>query len=199
MTHARTVRSPDRGALVVAVFAWFSVVVLASASGLLGALGRTFMPGYAILVALGIAAPTAAYFALPPVRATIDAVGLRALTLMHLWRIPAAAVFGYYGVRGELPAPFWILAGFGDLLAGAYAGTLLFGAPGPARYKSIHRFGFVDFVVAVGTGLSFTLVGDPRMAVLTTLPVALIPLFGVGLSGASHLIAFSMLRRGPRA
>jgi hypothetical protein len=157
------------------------------------------MPGYALLVTLGIAAPTAGYFLAPTVRATVDAIGLRTLTLMHVWRIPAAMVFCYYGLRGELPTPFWVLAGFGDLLAGAYAGTLLFAAPTLARMRHFHRFGFADFVIAVGTGLTFTLLGDPRMTLLTTLPMALIPLFGVGLSGASHVVAFSMLRRLERA
>jgi hypothetical protein len=60
----------------------------------------------------------------------------------------------------------------------------------------MHRFGFADFVVAVGTGLAFTLLLDPRMAPITALPLALIPLFGVGISGATHIIAFDMLRRG---
>ena len=59
----------------------------------------------------------------------------------------------------------------------------------------MHRFGFVDFVIAVGTGLTFTLLLDPRMELIATLPFALIPLFGVGISGASHIVAFDMLRR----
>jgi hypothetical protein len=49
---------------------------------------------------------------------------------------------------------------------------------------------------AEGTGLTFTLLLDFRMAPIATLPLALIPLFGVGISGASHLMAFDMLRRG---
>jgi len=56
-------------------------------------------------------------------------------------------------------------------------------------------FGFADFICAVGTGLTFTLIGDPLMATLTTLPMALIPLFGVGISGASHIVALNALRR----
>jgi hypothetical protein len=34
------------------------------------------------------------------------------------------------------------------------------------------------------------------MAPIAILPLALIPLFGVGISGATHLMAFDMLRRG---
>lgn len=40
------------------------------------------------------------------------------------------------------------------------------------------------------------LLNDPRMAGIQTLPMALIPLYGVGISGASHIMAFDLLRRG---
>jgi hypothetical protein len=40
--------------------------------------------------------------------------------------------------------------------------------------------GFLDFIVAVGTGLAATLRRDPRMGTIATFPFALIPLFGVG-------------------
>ncbi len=178
---------------------WLLTVVAASQTGVLDALGRTFMPGYALLVALGIILPTLAYFTLPRVRVAVERIGLHGLTLMHAWRIPAALLFFHYGLQAELPGPFWVLAGVGDLLAGAYALTV-FGRPrSDAHYRRIHRFGFADFVIAVGTGLAFTLIGDPRMALLTTLPMALIPLFGVGLSGASHIVALHMLGQRTRA
>ncbi len=181
--------------LPAAVFGWLIVVVWASVSGALGALAQTIMPAYAALVAFGIATPVVAYFTMRPVRRAIDAVGLRWLTLMHVWRIPAALVFFWYGALGELPALFWMLAGIGDFLAGCIAATLFWQAATPERLRRIHVFGFIDFAVAVGTGLAFTLIGDPRMALLTTLPMALIPLFGVGLSGASHIIALHALTK----
>ena len=180
-------------ALWSAVALWLGSVVWASQSGVLSALGLRFMPGFALLVALGIGVPVAFYFALPAVRRAVDAIGLHRLTLMHIWRIPAALVFFYYGARGELPPLFWVLAGVGDFLAGCYAATLLWRPPSLALYRRIHRFGFADFVTAVGTGLTFTLLQDPRMSLLTTLPMALIPLFGVGLSGASHIVALHTL------
>jgi hypothetical protein len=34
------------------------------------------------------------------------------------------------------------------------------------------------------------------MAGIQTLPMALIPLYGVGISGTSHIMAFDLLRRG---
>lgn len=56
-------------------------------------------------------------------------------------------------------------------------------------------FGFADFVAAVGTGLTMFLLHDPRMAGIQTLPMALIPFYGVGISAASHMMAFDLLRR----
>jgi hypothetical protein len=65
-----------------------------------------------------------------------------------------------------------------------------------SRYFIFHIVGFADFVVAVGTGLTLFLLNDSRMAAIQTLPMALIPLYGVGISGASHIMAFDLLRRG---
>jgi hypothetical protein len=185
--------TPIPAGITLATAAWGAAVVAASSSGALGALGRAFMPAYALLVALGIAVPTALYFAQSTVRRTVDAIGLRRLTLFHIWRIPAGALFLYYGATGGLPLLFAIVAGIGDILAGIGAATLVGREATPAQLRRIHLFGFADFICAVGTGLTFTLLGNPLMATLTTLPMALIPLFGVGLSGASHIIALTRL------
>ena len=179
----------------IGITLWATAVIAASQSGLLSALGRTFMPGFALLVALGIGVPVVLYFKWLSARSAVHAIGLHRLTLMHMWRIPAALMFFWYGLRGELPPLFWIVAGVGDFLAGALAATLLWREGTPSLYRRIHIFGFADFVTAVGLGLTFTLLDDPRMILLTTLPMALIPLFGVGLSGASHIIALTRLTK----
>lgn len=160
---------------------------------------RLYMPLIALIVAAGIALPTAAFLLVPRLRRYIEAVGLYPLTILHVWRVPAALVFFAYGLAGQLPPLFWILAGVGDLIAGLYAARLLFRPGDPRFYRRFHLFGFADFVVAVGTGLTFTLLQDPRMATIAVLPMALIPLFGVGISGASHLLAFKLLRKAPSA
>lgn len=154
-----------------------------------------YQPLVAGLVAAGIAAPALAYFVSPNLQRYTAAIGLWPLTILHVWRVPAALAFFAYGLAGALPTVFWILAGLGDLVAGLYAARLFF-RPGDARfYRRFHAFGFTDFVVAVGTGLTFTLLQDPQMATIAVLPMALIPLFGVGNSGASHLIAFHQLSK----
>ena len=172
---------------------WAGSVALAAASG---ALASVWLPAIAGMVAVGIALPTMAYFLAPSGRAWADQVGLRAITAFHVWRVPAALLFFWYGANGELPTPFWLLAATGDLIAGFWAFSVV-AKPHAllAEFERMHRFGFADFVIAVGTGLTFTLLLDPRMANVTGLPLALIPLFGVGISGASHIVAFDMLRR----
>jgi hypothetical protein len=106
------------------------------------------------------------------------------------------ARFFWYGAQGVLPTAFWVLAGTSDLAAGSLAAYLLLRPESVRRTLAFHIFGLADSMVAVGTGLTLTLLQDPRMAPITVLPMALIPLWRVGISGATHIIAFDMLRRG---
>lgn len=177
--------------LLATVALWGGTVAVLAERGVFLSL---HMYAIAALVVVGILLPTLAYHALPALQRYFGRVGLYRLTIFHVWRVPAAFAFFYFGALGELPPIFWILAGTGDLLAGLYAARLFFAPGTPEYFRNFHRFGFADFVVAVGTGFAHTLIQDPRMATITVLPMALIPLFGVGLSGTSHLIAFHLLR-----
>lgn len=178
--------------LLAVLLVWGGAVVVGAATGFFSSLHP---PLIGAIVAATIVLPVLCYALSPRLRAYADGIGHRRIALFHVWRVPAALLFFWYGGNGELPPLFWILAGSGDLVAGAYAAYVATRPGNARRYFSFHLFGFADFVVAVGTGLAYTLLLDPRMAPITVLPVALIPLFGVGISGASHLIAFDMLRR----
>lgn len=178
--------------ILLALAAWMLAVALAA---YIGVIKMLYLPLIALFVVFGIIVPFCLYLISPRIRATITSVGLFPLTAMHVWRIPAAIVFFWYGEAGNLPPIFWILAGVGDLIAGCLASLIFFRQPTRQLYRYIHVFGFIDFVIAVSTGLTFTLRQDPRMAAIAELPLALIPLFGVGISGASHLIAFDILRK----
>lgn len=180
------------GILFAVIAIWGLGVATAAQVGIFQAMPPLL---YGPLVAAGIAIPVVVYAMVPSVRAYFATIGLYPLTVLHVWRIPAAFAFFWYGLHNQLPPAFWILAGVGDFLAGLYALPLLKGPSNDASYFRIHSFGFADFVVAVGAGLTFTLLDDLRMATIRDLPMVLIPLFGVGLSGASHLIAFDLLRR----
>jgi hypothetical protein len=179
-------------ALTALLVTWFAAVVWGAVGGALGAIHP---PIIAALVAASIVLPSLAYFRSASLQSLAMRVGLVPLTALHMWRVPAAMAFYAYGLADELPPLFWILAGTGDLLAGIYAAGSLRAVPSPGYFKRFHIFGFADFVVAVGTGLTYTLMQDPRMAPIAQWPMALIPLFGVGLSGTAHLIAFDLLRK----
>jgi hypothetical protein len=185
------------GVLLLILAVWALAVVAGAQSGFLASLSPITTGA---IVAATIVLPTLIYLASPRLQAYSDGIGQRRIMAFHIWRVPAALLFFWYGANGALPPAFWILAGTGDLIAGATAAYLLSQPPSPTRYLRFHLLGFADFVVAVGTGLTFSLLLDPRMAAITALPLALIPLFGVGISGVSHLVAFDMLRRekGPR-
>lgn len=147
------------------------------------------------LIALGIILPIVVYAASRGFRDYIEAIGLQGLTAFHVWRIAAALVFFWYGARNLLPEVFVRNAGWGDLIAGLLALGVILLPKTRNRYLVFHLFGFADFVVAVGTGLALFLLDDTRMTGIQTLPMALIPFYGVGISGASHIMAFDLLRR----
>ncbi|AYQ92842.1 permease [Burkholderia gladioli] len=181
--------------LLTVLVLWGLAVAGAALTGLYSLLPSLSL---AALIALGIVVPVAIYAMSRGFRAYIAALGLRPLTSFHIWRIGAALVFFWYGGHDLLPEAFVRNAGWGDFIAGVLALVVTLLPASRRRYLMFHLFGFADFVVAVGTGLSFFLLHDPRMANIQTLPMALIPLYGVGISGASHLMAFDLLRLGAR-
>lgn len=197
--HEITELSPDEGErawwtrrVLGVLAAWALLVAVTSALGLF----RAFpLPYIAPIVAAGIGGPIALYALHGRFRAYMRGLRLETLTVFHLWRIVAALVFFAYGAAGALPETFVRHAAWGDLLAGLLViPVLLVRGQTFAKYLSFHVIGFADFVLAVGTGLYFSLIDDPAMATIATFPLALIPLFGVAVSGASHLIAFDLLR-----
>lgn len=172
---------------------WGLAVVAAAVTGVYSAMPPLLI---APLIALGIIIPVAVYAISDGFRAYIATVGLRPITAFHIWRIAAALVFFWYGEHNLLPEAFVRNAGWGDLIAGVLALFVVMLPENRSRYFIFHIVGFADFVVAVGTGLTLFLLNDSRMAAIQTLPMALIPLYGVGISGASHIMAFDLLRRG---
>jgi hypothetical protein len=178
--------------LLTVLAIWGLGVVVAAETGLFSAISPLLL---APVIALGIVVPVIVYAMSKGFRDYIEAIGLRALTAFHIWRIGAALLFFWYGAHNLLPDVFVQNAGWGDLIAGLLALGVTVLPKTRNRYLVFHIFGFADFVVAVGTGLTLFLLNDPRMAGIQTLPMALIPLYGVGISGASHIMAFDLLRR----
>jgi hypothetical protein len=172
---------------------WGGAVAVAAQTGLLRAIYPLVL---APIIALVIVIPVIVYAISKGFQAYVEAIGLRPLTVFHIWRIGAALLFFWYGAHDLLPPIFVLVAGWGDLIAGFLALGVTLLPESRTRYLVFEIFGFADFVAAVGTGLTMFLLHDPRMAGIQTLPMALIPFYGVGISGASHVMAFDLLRRG---
>jgi hypothetical protein len=184
-----------RWARIVAtvVVLWGIGVAMAAWAGAYRALPTL---GIGPIIVAGIVLPALAYFLVDGFRRYIRGVGLRALTALQIWRIFAALAFFWYGAHDRLPPAFVQEAAWGDLAAGLAALIVTLLPERRARYFVAHIIGFTDFVVALGLGMTFILMHDPRMETITVLPLALIPLYGVGISGATHIMAFDLLRRG---
>lgn len=182
-------RWPIRLLLIIILWA-----ILVALGGLTGVFTLFPLPLIALLVVLGIATPLLIYKQNAEFRTFIRSQDLNFLTTFHLWRIPAALIFFYFGMQGLLPETFVRNAGWGDLVAGLLVlPTVLTSKGGLIKYMGFHLFGFADFILAFGTGFFFSLSNDPAMMPIAEFPLVLIPLFGVPISGVSHILAFDLI------
>lgn len=120
-----------------------------------------------------------------------NAIPLKAIALFHAWRIFAGWVF--LSFNGVLSETFINNASYGDIISG-FLGLAVF-AFGHTKlnYYIFNIIGLLDFVFAVGTGITLTILGDDGMSPIIQLPLIMIPLFGVPLSGFTHFISLSRL------
>jgi hypothetical protein len=124
------------------------------------------------------------------------------LELPHSFRV-AAAAFLITMALGHLPALFALPAGLGDIATGI-AAPLVARGTGRRAARWLNVFGLTDLIVAMtlGTLVGFQLVNvTPSGALISALPLALIPTVEVPLLIALHVTALSALtkaRRTPR-
>lgn len=182
--------------MVVVLTLWVLGAFLFSYFGIVAAWP---LPVFGLIVTVLLTSLITLYFRHAAFRRYIDQQWtLKHLMVFHVWRIVAGAMFIYYGSQGLLPTTFATLAGYGDILAGLMVPIVLIGGGTPKGYLWFNIIGFLDFIVAVGTGLTLTLTGDTGMSLIATLPLSLIPLFGVPVSGVSHIMALDRMLRGRR-
>ena len=120
---------------------------------------------------------------------------LRVLVFLQSWRIAGFAFIALYSV-GLLPGVFAQPAGWGDVLVGLTAPLVALNLVEPR-----HRTGFLlwqvlgitDLVVAVATGATANLVSPngPSAALMTVLPLSLIPTFAVPLFLIVHIVCIA--------
>jgi hypothetical protein len=177
---------------VAGVAAWGAAVTIASKSG---ALARLVPATVAPLIVAGIAIPSAAYYRSPSLKRIAARIGPHRLTTLHAWRIVAGIAFLRWGASGRLPKVFTNRAGYGDIAAGVLAIATVALPKNRAAQIAVNAFGAADLALAITTGLRLVLRKEPAMRNIASFPVALIPLFGVGLTGCAHVIAFDLLRK----
>ena len=175
---------------------WVVVAVWLSGITLIGFFGWGVLippPLRGPLVALAIAAPFLTYLYHPGIRGIIGRIPDAAIVAFHSWRALAGFAFLACGHSGLLPAVFVRNAGYGDLAVAALVPFVLLLPETRQKYLWFHIAGLTDFVFAVGTGLYFTMRGNPLMDYLFSFPMIVIPWFAVSVSGASHLITLHRL------
>ena len=193
-----TVDSPTR-----LLWRWAAVVTIwgAAVAGLsvTGGLSRIPLLVLPVVIGAGMAVPLLVVSRSPELRRMVREIDLAHLTWFNTWRVAAAIAFFVVGAQGLLPERFVVNAAWGDLVAGLLAPVVILVATHlttrarVSAYLAFHLFSFGDFVVAVGTGLTFTLLNDPLMRTLLDSPMALIPLWGVPITGAISLLALHRL------
>jgi hypothetical protein len=178
-------------ASVVAV--WGVLITVASLTGLLHQ-----VPPFAVApaIVIGMVAPSIWYFRSRELQGLVEGIGLRRMTLFHMWRIGPALLLFWYGAHGLLPRVFVERAGGGDLVIGILAPLVVGLLPWRWAYGVFHVLGLADLLVAIGTAMALTMASATAMQHIGDFPVALIPLFGVGITATAHLMAFDLLRRG---
>ncbi|MDJ0571056.1 MAG: hypothetical protein QNJ53_18680 [Pleurocapsa sp. MO_192.B19] len=143
------------------------------------------VPSIAFFVMSAIGVLLTIYYRNDTFRDYISLIHPKHLTIFHLWRISAGFIFLHYGSQQLLPQQFAINAGYGDLAVGFLVPIVLMLPGNTKKYIAFHIFSLLDFVVAVGTGLTFTVLSIPLMENIATFPIILIPFFGVPITGAS--------------
>lgn len=174
-------------------FGTYSVLVTClSAYGFFTAVDTNLFAATVVAATVSLAA---LYFLSPSVQSLARRLGPYGLAGFHVWRIPAALTFLHYGSKGLLPDIFVTLAGWGDMLAGILAVVVFLIPRSTKAITGFHIIGFTDFIVAVGTGITLTALAPESMSNVVLLPVSLIPLVGVPLSGATHIAALHQLTK----
>ncbi|MEE9364146.1 MAG: hypothetical protein V3U92_16220 [Cellulophaga sp.] len=131
------------------------------------------------------------YWAAKSFRKFSDTIPLRTIALLHSWRIFAG--WAFLASTEVLPETFVRNAGIGDIIAGFLGlGIFIFGST-KRNHLIFNIIGLADFLLAVGTGITLTLLGSQGMSGIMKLPLIIIPLLGVPLSGYSHVVALKRL------
>jgi hypothetical protein len=174
---------------VLVVAAWFGLALAAGAAGVFVTPSDT--PPVAIglaavvppLVVIGLLVGSARF------RSWVRDLDLRLLPLLQTWRVAGLAFLALYAV-GELPAGFALPAGLGDVAVGLTAPLVAVYVVGGGRwarriYVGWMAFGIADLLLAVTLGVAI----GSGMEAMASLPMSMVPTFGVPFTLALHAIS----------
>ena len=190
-------------AVLLALLAWLGLALVLFAGGLLDQPPKPLIPALIWGTTLAV---TAVFAKSRRLRAWVTSIDLRWLVSFHLVRIYFGVAFLYHLSIGELPEVFALRGGYGDIAAGLLAAVAI--AIASTRNKKLARasmwifniFALADILMVFGTAqyVIFT-DGFSVMALLTTFPYALLPLFVVPLVLLTHFAIFAnLLANRPR-
>ena len=181
---------------------WLGLALLFSALGVLTPERRFAIP---VVIAGAFGALVLAYRRDAEFRSLADQVDLRIVLALHAIRAAAGAAFLALMHQGRLAPEFALVAGWGDIAAGAGALALmpLLGAGLPLagfRRRALaawNTFALADILLVVFTAQRILLVrGDVEaMRGLLDFPGPVLPLFLVPLVLATHVLVFVRLKR----
>lgn len=178
---------------------WLLAAYLVGASGLF----RFARPPIPQLVIAGLTAVILVLFWTPtPFRRWALAVDVRALVAIHVTRFVGIYFLVLYK-RGELPYPFAVPGGWGDIAVATTALAIVFSArPDTTTGRRVimgwNVFGLWDILFVVVTAIRLALADPPSMGALLVLPLSLLPTFLVPIIIATHVIIFTRLRTRAR-
>jgi hypothetical protein len=190
-------RSPRSLAPVATISAgWFAAALGAGAVGAF----RTTPGAPPVAIGLAAAVPPLATITLavgsPRFRAWARSLDLRFLTLLQTWRTAGLAFLALAAVHA-LPGGFATPAGIGDVAVGLTAPLVASFVVGRSDrlYLTWTALGIADLVAAVTLGVLYSnspaglLREEIDTDLMATLPMSLIPTFGVPLTLVAHILA----------
>lgn len=188
----------DTRPVTAALALWALAALAVAASGALASLPRPAVP---VLLWSPVLLAVWAWRRMPSFRAFAEALDLRVPVLFHTVRIVFGALFLVEMNAGRLPASFALVAGPGDIVAGALAvpaAALATRDDRGARALVLawNLLGLVDILaVFLSAQRMLFIEGDPRFFnTLRNLPYATLPVLVVPLVIATHLLVFARLR-----